>query len=151
MLHLRFHVFFLLIKKFVICLSLLVLFAPFVSALTILAPTNVTSGGFFTINWTSAAGDPATWTFELTNPSFNNAIAISNNVDPSLGSITIQCPVVTPGGAFTIQAVDIGNINMVFAESPIFSIGATITSSSSGATVSTTASATASSQTGVAT
>jgi len=39
-------------------LSLLVLVAPLVSALTISAPTNVTSGGVFTIRWTSATGDP---------------------------------------------------------------------------------------------
>ena len=45
----------------------------------------------------SHGGSSDTWSFELTNPAFNNAIAISNNVDPSLGSLTLQCPIVAAG------------------------------------------------------
>ena len=38
-----------------------------------------------------------TWSFELINVAFNNAFAIANNVNPSLGSLTITLPIVPVG------------------------------------------------------
>jgi len=120
-------------------ISVLALVAPLVSGLTVTVPDGATSGGNITINWTTDSTDPSTWTFELVNPSFNNAFALANNVDPSLNTITIQCPIVPTGSDYTVEAVNIGNINQVYATSSSFFIGATVSSSvSSSTTVSTT-------------
>jgi len=117
----------------------LALVAPLVSALTVSVASGATSGGNITINWTTDSGDPSTWTFELVNPSFNNAFALANNVDPTLNTLTLQCPIVPSGSDYTVEAVNIGNINQVYGTSPSFFIGATVTSSgSSASTVSTT-------------
>jgi len=117
----------------------LALVAPLVSALTVSVADGATSGGNITINWTTDNGDPSTWTFELVNPSFNNAFALANNVDPTLNTLTLQTPIVPTGSDYTVEAVNIGNINQVYATSSLFSIGATVSSSgSSSSTVSTT-------------
>jgi len=112
-------------------ISVLALVAPLVSALTVSVASGTTSGGNITINWTTTTGDPSTWTWELVNPAFNNAFALVNNVDPSLNTMTIQCPIVPAGSDYTVEAVNIGNINQVYATSPSFLIGATVSSSSS--------------------
>jgi hypothetical protein len=78
-------------------LSLFALVAPLVSALTIEAPTNPTSGGTVTINWTNAAGDPSTFSIELVNTVFHNSFAIANNVVPTSGTMTIELPIVPVG------------------------------------------------------
>ncbi|EDR01117.1 uncharacterized protein LACBIDRAFT_312424 [Laccaria bicolor S238N-H82] len=115
-------------------LSLLAFVAPLVSALTVSNPTNPTSGGQMTISWTTAAGDPDSFSIELINTSFNNAFAIANNVDPSTGSITLTLPVVPVGAGYTIEFVDIGDINKVYTTSGSFSIGANSASSTSAST-----------------
>ncbi|KIJ97037.1 hypothetical protein K443DRAFT_681822 [Laccaria amethystina LaAM-08-1] len=115
-------------------LSLLALVAPLVSALTVNNPSNPTSGGQVTITWTTAAGDPDSFSIELVNTSFNNAYAIANNVDPSTGSITLTIPTVPVGAGYTIEFVDIGNINTVYTTSGSFSIGANSASSTSAST-----------------
>ncbi|KAF4611563.1 hypothetical protein D9613_004392 [Agrocybe pediades] len=123
-------------------LSLLAFAAPLVSALTLQVPENPTSAGQITIKWTSAPNDPETFSFELINTAFNNAFAIANNVNPTAGQLTLTLPPVPVGDGYTLEAVNIGNINDVFASSPSFSIGAATTTSSSGS--STSASSTAS-------
>ncbi|KAF5312116.1 hypothetical protein D9619_002433 [Psilocybe cf. subviscida] len=121
-------------------LSLLALAAPLlVSALQLAIPENPTNSGTITIKWTNEPNDPDTWSFELINKVFNNAFAIANNINPSASQITLTLPVVPVGAGYTLQAVNIGNITDVFAETPEFSIGAATTTLSSSA-ASTTAS-----------
>ncbi|KIP11768.1 hypothetical protein PHLGIDRAFT_33240 [Phlebiopsis gigantea 11061_1 CR5-6] len=107
---------------------------PFAASLTITTPTNLTSGGPATISWTTAAGDPSTWSFELVNTDvFHNSFAIANNVNPSLGSISMTLPSVPPGDGYTIEAVNITNINQIFATSGSFTVAPTVSSTSSSA------------------
>jgi len=110
--------------------SLVTLILPLVQALTIQTPTGLTSGGQTTINWTTTAGDPTSFSFELLNQVFNNAYAIANNVATSLGTLTLDIPIVPPGDGYTLEAVNIGNINDVFASTGPFSIGPATTTSS---------------------
>ncbi|PPQ66343.1 hypothetical protein CVT24_007180 [Panaeolus cyanescens] len=111
-----------------ISLSLLAFVAPLVSALTLQIPENPTSGGEVTIKWTSAPGDPETWTFELINTVFNNAFAIANNVNPAPQELRLTLPVVPEGDGYTLEAVDIGDISKVFASTGPFAIGASTAS-----------------------
>jgi len=124
-------------------LALLTVVIPFVSALTINAPsTQCASGGQCTITWTTSAGDPGTFTLELLNTVFHNSFAIGNNLVPSAGSATIELPIVPAGDGYTLEAVQIGDINTVYSTSGSFSISpqssstsvtSTSSSSSSGA------------------
>jgi hypothetical protein len=141
-------------------LGLLSLVVPLVSALTILTPTNPTTGGNVTIKWTTDASDPgtfSTFSFELINAAFNDAFAIANNVDPSLNQLTLTLPVVPVGDGYTLQAVNIGNISDVFASTGDFAVGASTASvisasSTSGSkTASSSGSAHLSSTTGIST
>lgn len=77
----------------------------------------------------------------LYNEEFNDSFAIANNVDPALGSITIQIPVVpvrfvkscSPPcsqadnenrDGYTLRAVNVGNIEDVYSSTGSFSVGA---------------------------
>jgi len=111
-------------------LSLVTLILPLVHALQLATPTGLTSGGQTTITWTTAAGDPDTFSIELLNQVFNNAYAIANNVATTLGSITLTLPVVPPGDGYMLEAVNISNINDVFSAVGPFSIGPATTASS---------------------
>jgi len=106
-------------------LSLLALCAaaPLISALTLHIPDAPTSQGEITIYWDSAPGDPATFTLELIHPDFRDKFAIANNLDPSQGSITLTLPVLTAQGGYTLEAVNIGDLNDVYATTGSFSIG----------------------------
>jgi hypothetical protein len=106
--------------------AILALAAPFASALTITTISgNTVSEGTITINWVTAADDAAgVFSIELNHPSFNNALAIGSNVDASFGTTTINLPNVPVADGYTIEFVDISNINSVFASSSPFSIGA---------------------------
>jgi len=102
---------------------------PFVSAVQFEVPKNPATESTITIKWTTEASDPGTWSLELINDVFNRAYAIGNNLDPSLGSITITLPAVPPGDGYTLEAVNIGNINEVYGTSPTFTIGPAISAS----------------------
>ncbi|KAG6845562.1 hypothetical protein H0H87_007240 [Tephrocybe sp. NHM501043] len=119
-------------------LSLLALATPLVHALTLNIPENPTSGGPVTISWATQSGDPPTFSIELTNEAFHRAFAIANNVQPEQGSIDLILPVVPVG-----QAVDIGNINNVYAQTGEFAVGpnaaTTVTSVSQTSTTATSA------------
>ncbi|KAK0219449.1 hypothetical protein EDD85DRAFT_347684 [Armillaria nabsnona] len=118
--------------------SLLVL--PFVHALTVNSPnTTVSSAGEITVSWTTSAGDPDTFSIELINQGFNRQFAIANNVDASLQSITLALPQLPTGDGFTIQLVNISNINDVFAESGDFAVAAASSLTSASATATNTA------------
>ncbi|KAJ6582802.1 hypothetical protein B0H10DRAFT_2443162 [Mycena sp. CBHHK59/15] len=85
---------------------------------------NPVSEGSLTITWTTSTSDPAgTFSIELTHASFNNQLALANNVDASSLSITVALNNVPAGDGYSIQFVDISNVNAVFASSPDFSIG----------------------------
>ncbi|GBE77529.1 hypothetical protein SCP_0104040 [Sparassis crispa] len=107
-------------------ISALAALLPLVSALTIQTPANWDSAIQANITWTSASTDPSTWSFELVNPvNFHNSFGLANNVDPSTGVLLVELPVVPPGDGYLLQAVNISNINDVFAQSGDFAIGAT--------------------------
>jgi len=101
------------------------LVAPLVSALTVNQPSQaVASGGSLTFTWQAANGDPATFSVFLKNPTFNSVYGIANSVDASLGTLTLAVPLVPENQQYTIILVPVDNVNMVLAESPSFTIGA---------------------------
>ncbi|KAJ7486893.1 hypothetical protein FB451DRAFT_774842 [Mycena latifolia] len=116
-----------------------VLGATSVLSLTINAPSSPQSGSTTTITWTSTSTDP-TFSIELTHPSFNQAIAIANNVDPLNNQVTVTLPIVPAGDQYTLEAVNITNINQVFSTSADFSIAAAPSPSPSASTASPTSS-----------
>ncbi|KAF8079329.1 hypothetical protein FPV67DRAFT_1776340 [Lyophyllum atratum] len=142
-------------------LSLLALVTPLVAGLTLTISDKVTSGGQVTVSWTTGPGDPcvhtsfvltvrrltqhfslerrATFSLELKNEVFHNAFAIANNVIPESGSIDITLPIVPAGDGYTLEAVDIGNINNVYASTGGFAVQdiSSSTVSTSGATTGT--------------
>ncbi|KAJ7634048.1 hypothetical protein B0H17DRAFT_845700, partial [Mycena rosella] len=83
--------------------------------------TSAIVGGQTTITWTSTSSDPV-FSIELTHPSFNNDFAIANNVDPTKNSLTVLIPEVPPEDGYTLQFVNITNINQIFSTSSSFSI-----------------------------
>jgi hypothetical protein len=72
--------------------STLALVLPAVSALTINALVGATTGNPATITWSASTTDPAYFSIELVNPSFDDTFAIANNVQTALGTITITLP-----------------------------------------------------------
>ncbi|KAK7007514.1 hypothetical protein R3P38DRAFT_3027723 [Favolaschia claudopus] len=109
---------------------LLLCTTPSLSTLTVNAPTSPQSATTTTITWTSNASDPV-FSIELTHPSFNMAFALANNVDPTLNQLTIELPLVPAGDGYTLEFVNITNINQIFAMSSDFSIAAVSSSQSS--------------------
>ncbi|KAE9394340.1 hypothetical protein BT96DRAFT_943255 [Gymnopus androsaceus JB14] len=98
-------------------------------------PTNVTSGLVSNITWTADDTDP-TFSLELNHPSFSNSIAIGNNIDPTLETLSIEWPIVPADVDYSLSAVNIGNISNIFAQSSDFAIAQAPTTAS--ATFSTT-------------
>ena len=66
---------------------------------------NLSSGGPATITWTFASGVPTTFSLELLSTVFYNSFAISNNVNPSSGTISLGPPIVPPSDGYTIEVV----------------------------------------------
>ena len=71
--------------------------APLASALSVVTPTNWTSGNQAVLQWNPVAGDPQTFSVELVNTAFNNEFAIANNVPTGQLSLTTTLPIVPPG------------------------------------------------------
>ncbi|KAJ7758208.1 hypothetical protein DFH07DRAFT_819019 [Mycena maculata] len=114
-------------------------------ALTINAPpSDVTVGVPTSITWSSTSSDPV-FSVELIHPSFNQALALANNVNPANNNVSITIPPVPAGDGYTIEFVNVTNINDVFATSSDFSITvpASLSSSASAAGVSESATASA--------
>ncbi|KAJ7617511.1 hypothetical protein DFH06DRAFT_103419 [Mycena polygramma] len=109
---------------FKIC-TILALAAPFASALQITSVTgNAVSEGSLTITWTTSTSDPAgTFSVELLHASFNDQLALANNVDASQLSLTVALNNIPVGDGYTIAFVDISDVNTVFTQSEDFSIG----------------------------
>ncbi|KAI0081181.1 hypothetical protein K474DRAFT_1704192 [Panus rudis PR-1116 ss-1] len=126
-------------------LSALALIAPLVSAFTFSGvPSGWHSGDQVSVNWTTTPSDPTSFSLELQNPDlFHQALALANNVDTSSGTVAFTLPIVPASSGYTLQAVNITNINQVYSESGSFSIADPV--SSSAASSSTTSSGAASS------
>ncbi|TDL26347.1 hypothetical protein BD410DRAFT_783378 [Rickenella mellea] len=120
---------------------------PFVACLSVDTPSDVSSGGETKISWTGSSGDPSVFSIELLNTIFHNAFAVANNVQTSLNSVTFQLPSVPPGDGYTINLVNISDINQVYAASGSFSITGPSTSSSVSSSLSSTSSRSSSSDT----
>jgi hypothetical protein len=106
---------------------------PFAAALTVEPLSNTNSQSEVTVKWqVTSPDDPAVFTIELRNDAFNDAFAIANAVDASLLELTLTLPVVPDAAGYTIQLVDVGDINTVYAESGEFAIGAVSTDSTTG-------------------
>ncbi|KAH7923787.1 hypothetical protein BV22DRAFT_560258 [Leucogyrophana mollusca] len=110
-------------------LSAVALALPLVSALTLNAPTGLTTGGQGTITWTTASGDPATFTLEMVNTLFHDTFAIANNLQSNAGSYTFEMPQVPVGDGYTFEAINPSDINDIYATSGDFSVGAATTAS----------------------
>ncbi|KAG6330914.1 hypothetical protein ID866_8175 [Astraeus odoratus] len=123
----------------------LALALPFVAALTINAPTDATTGGTITLTWSAASTDPAYFTLQLVNPAFHNTFAIANNVQTSLGTITITLPQVPVDSNYQLEAINPSNVNDIYATSSTFSIGAQTSATTTPASTTSGASASSSS------
>jgi len=96
------------------------------ATLTITTPTNWNASGLVTLAWTGDATDP-TFSVELLNGGLLTfgALALLNNVSPTAGSASFSLGSVPVGSGYTIEFVNITNINQAYATSSPFSIGAT--------------------------
>ncbi|TFK56827.1 hypothetical protein OE88DRAFT_60676 [Heliocybe sulcata] len=95
------------------CSPSLAILVPFVSALTLNAPSGLSSGGPATITWTSESTDPP-FSIELVNTVFHNSFAIANNVNPTLNSMTIALPIVPVGDGYTLEAVNVTSVEIAW-------------------------------------
>ncbi|KAJ6538696.1 hypothetical protein DFH09DRAFT_1323652 [Mycena vulgaris] len=111
-----------------ICLTL-ALGVSAAQSLSVNAPSSVTSGGQTTMTWSSTSSD-ATFSIELIHPSFNNAFAIANSVDPTTNTLTLTIPPVPAEDGYSLQFVNVSDINQVYATSWSFAIGAEASASS---------------------
>jgi len=116
-------------------ISLLVLVAPLASAtlsINLANPTGLKSGGYFIVNWTSTSADDPPFSLELNNSAiFHNTLAIANNILPtSATGISVLIPSVPNDNDYFITAVEISNVNNIYAQTAIFSIGSDIAPSS---------------------
>ncbi|KDQ62907.1 hypothetical protein JAAARDRAFT_43997 [Jaapia argillacea MUCL 33604] len=118
--------------------STLALLLPFATALTLSTPTGLTSGGPATVNWTATTTD-VPFSLELVNTLFHNSFAIGNNLQPGLGTYSFTMPTVPIGDGYTLEAVNISNINQIYASSGDFAIAQapSTTASSTGSSTST--------------
>jgi len=89
-----------------------------------------TAGGPTVIKWTSAPTDPV-FSIELLHPDFNSALAIANNVNPQAGKVEVTLPDVPPSGGYTLQFVNITNIDQSYGESSEFSIAPPVSTTES--------------------
>ncbi|KAF8635296.1 hypothetical protein AX15_000474 [Amanita polypyramis BW_CC] len=121
-------------EMFIKAASVLALVAPLACAtIVIQQPSNIRSNTVVTINWSSTdqGNDPPTFSLELVNQIFHNSYAIGNTIPTSQGSITLTLPTVPEGDGYSLQAVNVTNINDVYSQTSQFNVGAPLSSSSS--------------------
>ncbi|KAJ7496413.1 hypothetical protein FB451DRAFT_1359084 [Mycena latifolia] len=113
--------------SFKLCATVM-LAASVVMAIDIQAPEAPASGGEIVVKWTP---DPTLREFsmELTHPDFNAALAIATSVNPEAGEVSVMLPPVPPTGGYTIEFVNVTDINDVFGTSPEFSIAPPVSTS----------------------
>ncbi|KAK7057876.1 hypothetical protein R3P38DRAFT_1188886 [Favolaschia claudopus] len=100
------------------------------------APVGATSGGSTVIKWTQ---DPTLPPFdiELVNKDlFHDALAIANSVNASAGMLEVTIPNVAASGGYTLELVNISDIDDVYGKSPEFSIAASVSSTEMSRTMS---------------
>ncbi|KAJ7243051.1 hypothetical protein C8J57DRAFT_1367081 [Mycena rebaudengoi] len=110
------------------------------------APSSPESGTSITISWTSASGDP-TFSIELNHPTFVGIAPVSVYSSDRICSMTLgnreQCgsvekpdyahfASVMPLDGYTLEFVNITDINQVYATSPSFSIAAAPSTTANG-------------------
>ncbi|KIM82188.1 hypothetical protein PILCRDRAFT_71054 [Piloderma croceum F 1598] len=117
------------------CLVILTFVVPLVSALTLNLPKDPITGGQTVLTWTANATDPPSFTIELDQASFHNALGIANNVATSAMTLTLELPSVPPGGGYTLQAVANGDINLVYSATSPFTISSPSTTGSTSVSV----------------
>ncbi|KAJ7688159.1 hypothetical protein B0H17DRAFT_673819 [Mycena rosella] len=106
--------------------SLLALAAPLASAFTLSAPTNPTSGEVTEIHWTFKATDPATFDLFLMNSTqaFGLVAFLGTELETDLGQITTLLPALPAGDDYQLRAVNVENVDIVLAFSPVFAVAA---------------------------
>ncbi|KAM6498897.1 hypothetical protein JOM56_006845 [Amanita muscaria] len=115
-------------------LALLALVAPLVCAtITLQAPNGtVRSNTPATFTWTSSDNaDPPFFSLVLQATSFHNTYAIANNVLTTSGSISLTVPTVPAADGYTLQAVNISDINDIYSNYGPFSIAAALSTTAS--------------------
>ncbi|KAF8341644.1 uncharacterized protein EI90DRAFT_3285699 [Cantharellus anzutake] len=111
--------------------SFLVAFLPLLASAT-LTITRPTADGWkgnttVTVAWNFNATD-STFSIELGNPNIHSGllaqgpIAVQNNVQPNLGSVSFELPDLPPGNGYFVQFVNVANVNQVYATSVSFPI-----------------------------
>ncbi|KAF7362606.1 hypothetical protein MVEN_00609400 [Mycena venus] len=97
------------------------------------APEKVTSAGTAVIKWSTDPTQPQpVFSVELVNGDlFHNALALANNVKPEAGMVEVTMPAVPPSGGYTLQFVNIADINQIYGTSPEFSIAPTVSTTES--------------------
>ncbi|KAJ7482162.1 hypothetical protein B0H11DRAFT_1213009 [Mycena galericulata] len=67
-------------------------------------PSSVTSTEMTIITWNNAFSDPL-FTIELNYPSFNNVLAVANNINPANDNITVTIPPVHAQDSYTTPSL----------------------------------------------
>ncbi|KAG8934924.1 hypothetical protein FRC02_008906 [Tulasnella sp. 418] len=102
-------------------LIILTAFAQFIRALSV--PSATLANGVLTLIWISQQGDPTSFSVELVQADrLIDRYAIANNVPTSQGSLTIPLPPVPAASGYSVQLVNVGNIDQVYATSPAFTV-----------------------------
>ncbi|EJD47761.1 hypothetical protein AURDEDRAFT_123330 [Auricularia subglabra TFB-10046 SS5] len=98
--------------------------AAIVNGLTLEQPGVWNDSDFNTLTWTTAPGDPATFSVDLLHPSSlsGGSLNVLSNVKTADGKITFNLPAVPEGGNYTIVAHPVGNDNEVLFKSTPFKI-----------------------------
>ncbi|XP_006453871.1 hypothetical protein AGABI2DRAFT_189218 [Agaricus bisporus var. bisporus H97] len=113
-------------------LCLLAIVTPLIAALTLEGPTGpVTTSSPITLNWTSDATDPGTFSLSMVNENFHDTFAIANNVQTNAGTITLTLPSIPPNREYTIIAINISNVTDIYATTPPFNVGPAVSTSQS--------------------
>ncbi|KAJ7093866.1 hypothetical protein B0H15DRAFT_143680 [Mycena belliarum] len=124
------------------CAALL-LVASVAVAIEIEAPVNAASSSPIVIKWTPDPSlDVKEFSIELVHPEFNEAFAIANSVNPTAGTVEVNLPAVPAAGGYTIEFVNVSDINDVLGSSPEFSIAPPASTSESASSSATRASGT---------
>ncbi|KAG6916915.1 hypothetical protein DXG01_004748 [Tephrocybe rancida] len=84
--------------------------------------SDITSNGTALVSWVVEANDPAFITFEIQNNVTLDSWEFATNVDVSLGNITRSLEDVGGNDSYFMQAVQVGNLLNVLAESPLFTV-----------------------------
>ncbi|KZV82049.1 hypothetical protein EXIGLDRAFT_779034 [Exidia glandulosa HHB12029] len=118
--------------------------AAFVRGLTLNQPSVWNDSDFNTLTWSTAPGDPTTFSVDLfNNQSFPQGLTILDTVKTADGQIKFNLPGVPEGGNYTIVAHPVGNPGDVLFSSGTFKIADSRTPNSTAQSSTTSGSGTA--------